>query len=348
MESMRIGLLLALGMLLIICQACRSEKTTEPAPPQQGSLSDLFELEEELRLVGTEDVPLFSVVGPLVTEDKVYIANYRGHQVLVYDRTGELIRVLGQKGAGPGEFQMPYGVGMDKAGNLYVNDRGNARVQVFSSTYEYVRTVSTQGQNEQLFVINDGPSISLFLQGVAGCGIGRCLFQEYDFEGNRINEFAMIDQNFLMNTWQAARDAGGNFYLVNVQGEEVEVFSAEGDRKRAFKLDSPTMQRLEGLEPPQTPSEMAAGLKRLNQDKYTQIRSISTGGMYVFVQFQRKNQSADVSKFVLDVYDKEGRLRYYGIETPGILQRLTDKFYVVSEEDSVYGALTIRGYSLKG
>src|SRR5262249_5155854 len=38
----------------------------------------------------------------------------------------------GTPGDGPGEFQWPWGVAADRRGNVYVADRGNARVQKFA------------------------------------------------------------------------------------------------------------------------------------------------------------------------------------------------------------------------
>jgi DNA-binding beta-propeller fold protein YncE len=46
---------------------------------------------------------------------------------------GELVRVWGADGSGPGQFEMPTGVAVDEDGSFYVADRGNNRVQKFDA-----------------------------------------------------------------------------------------------------------------------------------------------------------------------------------------------------------------------
>lgn len=45
---------------------------------------------------------------------------------------------FGEPGSGDGEFDAPYGIAVDVAGNLYVTDAGNARVQKFSADGSFV------------------------------------------------------------------------------------------------------------------------------------------------------------------------------------------------------------------
>lgn len=54
------------------------------------------------------------------------------HAVVVFDaHSGELVRTIGQRGAGPGEFNLPLQAAVDADGTLYVVDSGNFRVQSF-------------------------------------------------------------------------------------------------------------------------------------------------------------------------------------------------------------------------
>ena len=45
---------------------------------------------------------------------------------------------IGTAGTGPGEFNLPHGIAVDQSGQVYVIDRENGRVQVFTATGEYV------------------------------------------------------------------------------------------------------------------------------------------------------------------------------------------------------------------
>ena len=53
-------------------------------------------------------------------------------RILRFDRTGKLLTTWGRKGTGPGEFDQPHALAMDSQGRLFVADRGNNRLQIFS------------------------------------------------------------------------------------------------------------------------------------------------------------------------------------------------------------------------
>jgi DNA-binding beta-propeller fold protein YncE len=70
------------------------------------------------------------------------------HRVQVFDAlTGEFIRTIGQRGREPGEFNLPLLASTDDAGNLYVMDSSNFRVQRFSPEGEFQHTFGKVGRN---------------------------------------------------------------------------------------------------------------------------------------------------------------------------------------------------------
>lgn len=54
-----------------------------------------------------------------------------GEQVQVFDADGQFLTKWGSKGGDDGQFTTPEGIAVDAAGNVYVADTGNDRVQVF-------------------------------------------------------------------------------------------------------------------------------------------------------------------------------------------------------------------------
>jgi DNA-binding beta-propeller fold protein YncE len=61
----------------------------------------------------------------------LYVADTQAHQIKVFDVTGRLVRRIGQRGEGPGEFNFPTYLALNK-GKLIVADTMNARVQMIT------------------------------------------------------------------------------------------------------------------------------------------------------------------------------------------------------------------------
>jgi DNA-binding beta-propeller fold protein YncE len=78
---------------------------------------------------------------------RLYVADAEKNRVAVFGtESGELIESIGTQGTGPGEFNTPYTVAVDKRGFLYVVDYFNYRVQVFNRRGQFVFTFGTRGE----------------------------------------------------------------------------------------------------------------------------------------------------------------------------------------------------------
>lgn len=53
-------------------------------------------------------------------------------RIQVFDTNGNFSTTFGTSGNGDGQFSKPEHVNIDSSGNVYVVDRGNQRMQVFS------------------------------------------------------------------------------------------------------------------------------------------------------------------------------------------------------------------------
>lgn len=70
----------------------------------------------------------------------LYIADgYGNARVHKYSKDGKLVCSWGEPGNGPGQFVLPHGIALDSAGLVYVADRENSRVQIFTPDGDYVR-----------------------------------------------------------------------------------------------------------------------------------------------------------------------------------------------------------------
>ena len=63
----------------------------------------------------------------------IYVTDgYRNSRVHRFTRDGRLVKSWGTPGNGEGQFHLPHSIAFDDAGKLYVADRSNKRVQIFS------------------------------------------------------------------------------------------------------------------------------------------------------------------------------------------------------------------------
>ncbi len=76
---------------------------------------------------------------------RVVIVDNKIHQVTVYSETGDSLLAIGTRGEGDGEFNFPQSVAVDTAGNFYVVDAMNFRVQEFDSRGKFLRKFGEQG-----------------------------------------------------------------------------------------------------------------------------------------------------------------------------------------------------------
>lgn len=84
--------------------------------------------------------------GLAVAKDgRLFVADVRDHEVLVFSSEGKLVKRIGGRGSVLGYFNYPTNLAFDSQGQLYVSDSLNFRVQVFSPELEAERQIGKQG-----------------------------------------------------------------------------------------------------------------------------------------------------------------------------------------------------------
>src|SRR6266481_493975 len=72
----------------------------------------------------------------------IYISDgYINSRVAKYDKDGNWLMQWGDRGTEPGKMNTPHTIAADAQGNIYVGDRGNARIQVFDGTGKVLRVM---------------------------------------------------------------------------------------------------------------------------------------------------------------------------------------------------------------
>jgi outer membrane protein assembly factor BamB len=74
------------------------------------------------------------------SDGNIYISDgYINARVAKYDKNGDWVKSWGSHGTGPGQFNTPHAIVVDRNNHIYVGDRGNRRIQVFDADGKFLR-----------------------------------------------------------------------------------------------------------------------------------------------------------------------------------------------------------------
>ena len=82
---------------------------------------------------------------------RVYVSDYVGNQVRVYEPDGTPGPTIGSRGSGPGQLFSPHGLAFTTAGELVVADTDNHRIEIFDGSGAYLRAFGSWGTANGFF-----------------------------------------------------------------------------------------------------------------------------------------------------------------------------------------------------
>lgn len=181
----------------------------------------------EIRLLwetsGTSEHRLWQPVAVAVAPDNtVYVANAFSSTIEVFSPEGDHLESWGEKGDGPGQFLfLSRGFALanlefDAAGNLYVFDTLNHRIQKFAPDHAFIRQWGTHGtENPGEF---DQPTGTVDDErGLVYVADRTGRVQVFDLDGNYQRQIGKAGSGpgELNSPWDVAVDAAGNIYIVD-------------------------------------------------------------------------------------------------------------------------------------
>jgi DNA-binding beta-propeller fold protein YncE len=80
---------------------------------------------------------------------------YASARVVKFSHDGKYLLEWGSRGKGPGQFELPHNVVVDKQGRVYVTDRENRRIEVFDGNGKFLAQWPTVEGVSGLFLTKD-------------------------------------------------------------------------------------------------------------------------------------------------------------------------------------------------
>lgn len=166
----------------------------------------------------------------VLPDGSFYVSDgYRNTRVVKFTAAGRFDFQWGEPGKGPGQFDTPHAITLDPEGRVYVADRENDRVQVFTPRGQFIaqwknaaigRPYSVAMLGSALAVIADGgeqPDNPPDRSGVSVVSRAGAPLQRLGRWGNYDGQ--------LMMAHDVAGDASGNLYVVDIAGRRVQKFA---------------------------------------------------------------------------------------------------------------------------
>ena len=321
--------------------------------PQKGVPSNV-RWEEDFT-IGTGDNPeqSFALVSAFVVDEEgiIYALDTQDTKVKIYDGSGNFLKLFGQKGQGPGEFDTPVSLHLSPEDELVVEDAIGRRLVFFTKEGKFIKNLSMAAQLGAVNTLMDG--------------MGGFLAREMGFEGNLMffemkkydKEFSplfSIDKiNFplplpgsgnkinvmdIMAVYQFDND--GNILYGRNLDYEIKVLSPEGKHIRSIRKeyepvkvteeDITTMLKM-------IPNVGAGNIKDMlefpkNFPPYQYFTLDELGRLFVKTWEKGKNEN----EFIFDVFDAEGRYIDRFETKLDIMLWKSEKMYAMEEDEEGY------------
>ena len=147
---------------------------------------------------------------------------YGNSRVVRLAPDGSFRLTWGKKGDKPGEFVYPHNIVIDKAGLVYVADRGNNRVQIFTPEGRFLRQWTNVGKPFGLLLTDDG---TMFVSDGNPDGPHRILAM--DLDGKLLGQFGSTGKGpgQFDVPHSVAIDAEKNLYVAEVNNKRIQKFT---------------------------------------------------------------------------------------------------------------------------
>ena len=163
---------------------------------------------------------------------------YRNNRIVHCDATGKIVKTWGGLGVAPGKFSLPHSIAADSKGRLYVADRNNGRIQVFTQGGRFLAqwklcvpwTIRITARDE-VYVVGTAPAHWRDSEVQLTIAPKDQLMMKFDTKGRlqhwwsfRVGNGTNSKPGELAWVHGLAVDAKGNLYLGDIMGQRAQKF----------------------------------------------------------------------------------------------------------------------------
>jgi DNA-binding beta-propeller fold protein YncE len=94
--------------------------------------------------------------------DQIWVVETASHQISILNKKGDLVKKIGKRGSGYGEFNFPTFITINKSGFVYVVDAMNFRIQIFDLDGKFIASFGQVGNGSGSFASPKGIATDSF------------------------------------------------------------------------------------------------------------------------------------------------------------------------------------------
>ena len=177
------------------------------------------------KVSGNDSLHFFLPTDVAIGNDgSIYVSDgYGNSRVVKFSSLGKYLLEWGTHGDKIGEFDIPHGITIDNNDNVYVADRQNNRIQVFSSTGQFIKDLKNNQSVPQLPSVTIDKAQNIFAidfdyETEPDSVLKGSTIIRYDSQGNTLLQFGGTGTNDRILSWyhDISVDGQGNIYVGDI------------------------------------------------------------------------------------------------------------------------------------